>query len=180
MQQSMTSWIGRMAATACVVVIGACADAPTAPTATGSANPMVACDVNDGCGGSGYVGSSSANVFLRGFEDKSGGPTSEYYELRNRFLVGDQEVYYNPIFIHGDAFATGDFPYGIDLGRPFPCFGKLAVNILLNEVIFGHVVSSSPMATVEVTSADNGRVIGFWNAKYQSFGYVRYTWTGCQ
>lgn len=180
MHHNMTSRIGKLAATAWVVAISACADAPTAPSSAGGANPMVACDVSDGCGGSGYVGSSVPNVKLRGFEDRGGFPTHEYFELRHRYIVNGQEVYYSPVRIHADAFAYGEFTTGIDLGRPFPCFGTIAVNIVREEVYFGHPVFEEGVATVDVTSADNGRLIQFWNPKEGQMGYVTFTWSGCQ
>lgn len=180
MQQSMTSWIGRVAATACVIALAACADAPTAPARAGGANPMVACDPNDGCGGSGYVGSSVPDVFMRGFEDQSGFPTNEYYEIRHRYIVNGQEVYYWPVRIHGDAFAYGEFATGIDLGRPFPCLGSITVNIVREQVEFGHPIYDTPVATFTVTSADAGKLVEFYNPAFGRMGYVRYTWSGCQ
>ena len=177
---NMTSGMGRIVATVCIVAAGACADAPTAPRAGGSANPMVACTPDDGCGGTGYVGSSVPHIIMRGFEDRGGGPTHEYFELRHRAIVNGQEVHYTPVRIHADAFRYGEFASGIDLGWAFPCVGTVAVNIVREEVYFGHPVTDSPVATIVLTSADNGLMKEFWNPKEESMGYVRYTWSGCE
>lgn len=176
--KSIIGWARKSAIVALTITaLAACADSPPTGPANASATAtrkMVAdCDTPDGCcspetaliecsgdgGGGGGGGAPVPNndVKLTWFSDHGQYFTNEYYELRHRFInSAGTQFHYNAQFIHGDAFARGEFT-SLNLGRPFPCGGRIDIDYYrLNIGWFGHVTSAELKGFLTVYDGQQG------------------------
>jgi len=159
-------------------VTGPVAKAPGATiTAPGDVNKSVdPCPggVCDGGGGGG--GTPSNTIQLTWFEDQPGGPTHNYYELRQGvYNSAGTGVGYAPFRIHGDSYVTHEFTT-LNTGVSMPCGGHL--HLQLWQGTWGATVWNF-VGDVDVNWNENGANHLFYNYATGAMALVRYQWISC-